>query len=257
METRYMPILNVCRSIVIGLVLCFATAWPPMVNADDSKVKPVLMVIANQDFYHREYFETRESLEAAGLEVVVAAATTETATPHAVKGAGNVPPDLALSDVDAEDYAAIVFVGGYGAASYQYANETTYDNPAYNNPEAAFWANFVINEFVEQDKYVAAVCYGVSVLAYAEVDGESLLDGRTVTGWNGAAPSSRQGASAGTKSTLARWQIEDNGATMLHSGELGEPFNSADDVFIDGKIITAENFDAAHLLGRVLARRIK
>ena len=23
----------------------------------------------------------------------------------------------------------IVFVGGYGAASYQYANETTYDNP--------------------------------------------------------------------------------------------------------------------------------
>ena len=44
---------------------------------------------------------------------------------------GFVSPDLALSDVKAEDYSTIVFVGGYGAASYQYANETTYDNPAY------------------------------------------------------------------------------------------------------------------------------
>lgn len=93
------------------------------------------MVIANRDFYYREYYETRESLEAAGLEVIVAAATTETATPHAISVVEgrepNVDPDLALSDVNAEDYSAIVFISGYGAASYQYANETTYDNPAY------------------------------------------------------------------------------------------------------------------------------
>ncbi len=100
----------------------------------ESQPKPVLMVIANQDFYHREYYETRESLEAAGLEVVIATTTTDTATPHAVSviegREPNVEPDLALSDAKSEDDSAIVFVGGYGAASYQYAYEGTYDNPA-------------------------------------------------------------------------------------------------------------------------------
>ena len=33
---------------------------------------------------------------------------------------GNVRPDLALSDVKAEDYSAIVFVGGWGSSMYQY-----------------------------------------------------------------------------------------------------------------------------------------
>ena len=34
---------------------------------------------------------------------------------------GNVRPDLALSDVKAEDYSAIVFVGGWGSSMYQYS----------------------------------------------------------------------------------------------------------------------------------------
>ena len=37
---------------------------------------------------------------------------------------GHVTPDLALSDVKAEDYSASTRVGGYGSASYQFANET-------------------------------------------------------------------------------------------------------------------------------------
>ena len=32
-----------------------------------------------------------------------------------------------------------------------------------------------LNEFNGEGEHVAAVCYGVSVLAYARVDGESLL----------------------------------------------------------------------------------
>ena len=54
--------------------------------------------------------ETRESLEAAGLEVVVAAATTETATPHAIsvvggrEPAGDGPPadELTLNFIEIE-----------------------------------------------------------------------------------------------------------------------------------------------------------
>ena len=215
--------------------------------------KPVLMVIANQDFYHREYFETRESLEAAGLEVVVAAATTETATPHAISVVEgrepNVDPDLALEDVKAEDYSTIIFVGGYGAASYQYANETTYDNPAYNgDPEVKQIVNELINEFVEQEKYVAAICNGVSVLAWARVDGESLLEGKTVSAWAHTLPSYDGG-----QFRLTRQDIEANGGTQLASGSIGDPDTATDDVWVDGNIITAENYDSAYAFGEAIA----
>src|SRR5262245_36365001 len=95
----------------------------------DSSPMPVLMVIANQDFYYREYADTRASLEGEGMDVVVAAATTRLAIPHGRNP--RVQPSLAVSDVDASDYSAIVFVGGWGSSMYQYAFEGTYNNVAY------------------------------------------------------------------------------------------------------------------------------
>ncbi|MCA9051906.1 MAG: DJ-1/PfpI family protein, partial [Planctomycetaceae bacterium] len=214
------------------------------------------MVIANQDFYHREYYETRESLEAAGLEVVVAAATAETATPHmisVVEGREpNVDPDLALADVDAADYSTIVFIGGYGAAGYQYAFEGTYDNPAYQgNRDVKTIVNDLINDFVEQDKYVAAICNGVSVLAWARVDGVSPIDGHTVSAWSDTLPTAD-----GSVTQITRSQIEANGATQVVSGSVGDPSTAADDVIVDGNIITAENYDSAYRFGEVLADRL-
>lgn len=154
---------------------------------------PVLLVISNQDFWYQDYADTRASLEKSGLQVIVAAATTETAKPHARSGQGSdggfVQPDLALSDVNADDYSAIVFTGGWGMSQYQYGFEGTYHNSAMNGSDAvAETTKELIQEFVRQDKQVAAICHGVSVLAYARVDGEGLLEGRTSTGWNVAAP---------------------------------------------------------------------
>lgn len=240
--------------VVAGEIIAANTR--PEDDRTATQPKPVLMVIANQDFYHREYFETRESLEAAGLEVVVAAATTETATPHAISVVEgrepNVQPDLALADVKAEDYSAIVFVGGYGAASYQYANETTYDNSAYNGDEATKRVvNDLINDFVEQDKYVTAICNGVSVLAWARVDGASPIDGATVAAWSETLPSFDGG-----QYRLTRQDIEANGATQVASGSIGDPTTAADDVIVDGKIITAENYDSAYAFGATIARHL-
>lgn len=223
---------------------------------DQAQPKPVLMVIANQDFYHREYFETRESLEAAGLEVVVAAATTEVATPHAisvVEGRDpHVVPDLALANVDADDFSAIVFVGGYGAASYQYANETVYDNAAYRgSDDVKRIVNDLINEFIAQDKYLTAICNGVSVLAWARVDGVSPLAGRRVTAWAHQLPTADGGVAQFTRD-----HVEANGAFQFLGGAIGDPTTSTDDVFIDGKIITAENYDSAYQFGRTIADRL-
>lgn len=223
---------------------------------DISDPQPVLMVIANQDFYHREYYETRQSLEAQGLDVVVAAATTETATPHAISVVPgrdpNVDPDLPLADADAGDYSGIVFVGGYGAASYQYAFDGVYDNPAYRGDVMTkSVVNDLVNAFVEQDKHVTAICNGVTVLAWARVDGESPIAGLQVSSWAANLPSANGG-----QTQVTREHIEANGATQFQSGSIGDPTTVEDDVYIDGNIITAENYDSAYAFGNVVAEQI-
>ncbi|PQO41978.1 hypothetical protein [Blastopirellula marina] len=215
---------------------------------------PVLMVIANHDFYYQEYADTRTSLEEAGLEVVVAAASTDTATPHngsGQVGSGEVTPDLSILDASADDYSAIVFVGGWGSSMYQYAYEGTYDNGYYNGTEAVKLAtNELINDFVDQNKYVTAICHGVSVLAWARVDGVSPIDGKTVSAWANTSPGSD------TAFNTTRQEIEYNGGIMVESGSVGVAGTAEDDVIVDGRIITAENYDSASVFGDVIGEMV-
>src|SRR5262245_17745819 len=71
---------------------------------------PVLMVIANQDFYYQEYGDTRTSLQSKGVPVVVAATTATPSVPHPNSGQGTgsgvVTPSIALANVNAADYSA-------------------------------------------------------------------------------------------------------------------------------------------------------
>lgn len=243
---------------------------------------PVLMVIANQDFYYREYADTRQSLEAAGLDVVVAASTTQTAVPHGNSGqgwmSGEVVPDLALATADASDYSAIVFVGGWGSSMYQYAyndpnldgvTDNFYANDLYNGDDnlsdgtiaaTKVAVNELINDFVAQDKYVAGLCHGVTALAWARVDGVSPLDGKRV-----AVP-----LTVGSPAQFydGEWrefmdirgqyqQVLDNGGLANPvSGQYGDPTTVADDVIVDGRIITGENYDSAAHFGTVIARSV-
>jgi putative intracellular protease/amidase len=220
--------------------------------------QPVLMVVANQDFNYTEYAATRASLEAHGLQVVVAAGATRAAQPQSGGPGSPVQPDLALSAADAERYSAVVFVGGWGASSYQYAFSGTYDNPAYRTPLAIRDdVNRLIGAFTAHDKPVAAICHGVSVLAWARVDGVSPLRRRTVVGPAGGTPGFRfRGVHVPDAEQPARWQIEMNGATMLTSASVGNPTTSTDDVIVDGRIITAENWDSAPRFAEVIAQSI-
>lgn len=255
--------------------LAVSQSGSPLI-AGDSEPLPVLMVIANQDFYYREYSDTRRSLEASGLDVVVAATTTERSLPTPDSGqsdrsGGMILPDLALTDVEAGDYSAIVFVGGWGSSMYQYA----YSDPNFDGTIDSYYAdhfydgegnlgkgkivvNDLINEFVERDKHVAAICHGVTVLAWARVDGESVLHGKKVAASVNGSPATYY---------LDRWyadnelsvyeQVVDNGGfANPYSGEYGDPSTAADDVIVDGRIITAENYDSAFLFGRVIAIQI-
>ena len=216
-------------------------------------VKHALIVIANQDFFYREYADPREELEKAGIRVTVAAGTKSPCRPHPNSGQGNrsgiVQPDIALKDVNVKDYDAVLFSGGWGSSSYQYAFPGRYNTPSYNGNRAIkTQANRIVNEFLAADKYTCALCNAVSVLAWARVDGKSPLAGKRV-----CAPT-RQAAAGIYNGRQAqpscRWHPEANGAIMIPAGSLGRPGTAIDDISVDGKIITGEDDISAREMGR-------
>lgn len=220
----------------------------------------VLIVIANDGFFYREYADPRQELERAGFTVEVAAARKASCIPHANSGQGGskgiVMPDLAIADADPGRYRAILFSGGWGSSMYQYAFQGSYNNRAYNGDRRTKEAtNRLINAFVQQDKYVCALCHGVSVLAWSRVNGRSLLAGRRATGPTRQGPA---GIYNGRQSQpSSRWGSEQNGAKMVAPNSVGNPGTAADDIVIDGKIMTGQDDISAREMGRQLARQLK
>lgn len=220
-----------------------------------SSGKRVLLVIANQDFFYREYADPRAQLEQAGIQVEVAAGRRQVCRPHAnsgQQGSGEVMPDLALSDVDPSRYDAIMFSGGWGSSMYQYAFRGSYRNAVYNGDrQTKQVVNRLLEQFVAQDKYVGALCHGVSVLAWARVNGKSLLDGKRAVGSPRQSPAGIYNGRSGQP--LSRWNAETNGARLTPARSIGNPRTSEDDVAVDGRIITGEDDNSARLFGKTLA----
>jgi Ca2+-binding RTX toxin-like protein len=224
---------------------------------------PVLLVISDQrDFFYQEYGDTKLSLEAKGLSVQVAATTTSPSTPHwdsGQTGDGIVTPDLALADVDAAEYSAIVFVGGWGSSMYQYAFDGIYSDALYQGDLATKQkVNDLINDFIDQDKYVSAICHATTVLAWARVDGVSPIAGKTVMTpqggitQGGGPPVVWNGDYYGYYEFRQSTMMEMNGGITMPHASVGLPGTTADDVWVDGKIITAEDNYSALLFGQVI-----
>lgn len=226
---------------------------PPRNANSGAAGKRVLIVIASHHFFYREYGDPRAELERAGIKVTVAAGRKAASRPHEGSGQGAdggiVQPDLALSEVRAKDFDAVLFSGGWGASMYQFAFTGRYNEPAYNGDRAVkAEANRIINEFVAQDKYVCALCNGVSVLAWARVNGKSPLDGKRVCAPTREAPAGVYNGRPAQPS--CRWHPETNGAILSPAGSIGQPGTAADDVLVDGKIITGEDDPSAREMGR-------
>jgi len=121
----------------------------------------VLIIIAQKDFRDEEFFEPKEILEKNGIEVKVA--SKELAMAYGKMG-GEFMPDLKLEDAKAEDFDAIIFVGGIGAEMYL-------DDLV---------AHRLANDFYGAGKIVAAICFAPLILAHA-----GILNGKKVTVWIG------------------------------------------------------------------------
>ena len=74
-----------------------------------------LMIIAQEVFRDEEYAEPKAVLERAGVNVTTA---SRAAGPAHGKLGMEAIADVGIVDVDPEEYDAIIFVGGTGAATY-------------------------------------------------------------------------------------------------------------------------------------------
>jgi protease I len=110
----------------------------------------LLVVVAQNGFRDEEYFQPKELLEFAGYKVKTASGQAEKALG---KMGGTAKVDIALSQVKVEDYEAVVFVGGPGAAEY------IDDETALN----------LAREADKKGKIVGAICIAPAILARAGI----------------------------------------------------------------------------------------
>lgn len=112
--------------------------------------KRIVMIIAFENFRDEEYSEPKVVFEKAGFSVTTASSILGTATG---KFGIKQKVDITLDQVKADDYAAVLFIGGPGCYDY-------YDNPT---------AHKIAQETVKQGKILGAICAAPGILANAGV----------------------------------------------------------------------------------------
>ena len=123
--------------------------------------KRVVMVIAHENFRDEEFQEPYELLTSLGASVEIASTSLEEAKGMLGK---RVKPTMLLENVDPNEFDAVIFVGGSGAA--RYFNDST--------------ALELARRAYEAGKVVGAICIAPVILANAGV-----LRGKRATVWDG------------------------------------------------------------------------
>jgi protease I len=121
-----------------------------------------LFIIAENLFRDPEYFVPKKTLESNGITVIT---TSTSPIANGTEGA-KVEVDIFFGDVKAEDYDAIVFIGGAG--SYQYHKDK--------------FAHELAKYAAKPGKVLGAICAAVGTPAIAGV-----LKGKKATSFSGVA----------------------------------------------------------------------
>lgn len=145
--------------------------------------KKAVMIIAAEGFRDEELLNTKAALEKAGVKVDVASTTIKQA--KGTLGAV-VIPDKLISNINAQDYDAVIFVGGSGCRQYWY------DNTAHS----------IVKESAASGKITAGICSGAVILANAGV-----LMGKKATSFPG---DRQQMLDMGVNYTAKSVEVDDN-----------------------------------------------
>lgn len=119
--------------------------------------KKAVLIIAKETFRDEELFDTQQAIENSGIATIIASSIVGTCKG---KLGRNAQSEVLVSDLSADDYDAVIFVGGGGAMEY------------YDNADALELAK----DAYAKGKVVAAICIGPRILANA-----GLLKSRTAT----------------------------------------------------------------------------
>ena len=156
------------RTILILLFMGYAVFGGAQLQMDSYAeevvdVKKVVMIIAPDNFRDEELLQPKRVLEDAGVVVKVASRRKEEAS--GMFGA-KIMPDIAVQDINVQDFDAVIFVGGSGSSTYWD------DLSAHKIARDAYSAN----------KLVAAICIAPVTLAKA-----GLLKDKKATVWSSEA----------------------------------------------------------------------
>ena len=151
--------MSKCRGTLgIFLFLCMLlSGWVCSYAQKPISGKKAVFLIAAKDFQDDEFSQPLEVLKGKGVAVTVASTTLSEAT--GMNGA-KVTPNALLKDIKADDFDAVVFIGGSGAMQYL-------DDPL---------AHKLAQEAVAKNKIVGAICIAPLILANAGV-----LSGKNAT----------------------------------------------------------------------------
>lgn len=127
-----------------------------------NSAKKVLLFVAFSGFQDTEYNETYQSLQKAGWQTTTISSNMGTAQG---KFGAKIAVENLISDVNMNDYQALVLIGGPGAESYLQNQDL----------------HRLAQQAVQQNKIVAAICVAPAILAEAGV-----LKGKSATVWSSA-----------------------------------------------------------------------
>lgn len=148
-----------------------------------------VLIIAKETFRDEELFDTQKALEEEGVETTVASSVVGNCKGKLGQTARST---ILVKDISADDYDAVIFVGGSGAMQY-------YDDSA---------ALSLAKQADKKCKVIAAICIAPRILANAD-----LLKGKTATCYVSEAEAIRKLGANYTGS-----DVEQDGKTITANG---------------------------------------
>ena len=169
-----------------------------------------VLILAADHFEESELFEPRQALLDAGARVTIASIEKDPiqGVKHDSEPTRKADVDLTLDEVDTEEFDALVLPGGVG-------------NPDKLRMQPRAVA--IVQEFMEDEKPVAAICHAPWLLVEADV-----VEGRRVTSW----PS-------------VRTDLENAGGDVVD-----------EEVVVDGNLITSRKPDDIPAFNRELLKAL-
>ncbi|MCD6471302.1 DJ-1/PfpI family protein [bacterium] len=148
--------------VLVFLTGCFNNKLNKKIMNQEKNIsqKKVILVVAFRGFQDIEYSDTRAELEKMNIDVDVASSSLGEAVGKFGK---KVNVDKLISEVNLDDYDALVFIGGPGAVEYIENNQ----------------AHQLARQAIEKNKVLGAICIAPDILAKAGV-----LKGKKATVWS-------------------------------------------------------------------------